>query len=79
MSAVTTARDWKVGEVWIADVTGRAPGAESVMCGARVEGTIRLTWVSDEVVEGYADPIKGSKAKGPQKITLPAYAMKRRA
>lgn len=68
---------WAVGETWLADVTGRAPGSETVQCGQRVEGTIRLTWVSDEVVEGYANPIKGSKAKNPEKITLPAYAMKR--
>ena len=72
-------RDWKVGETWIADVTGRAPGSESIMCGERLLGTIRLTWVSDEVVEGYADPVKGGKAKQPQKITLPAYSMRRRA
>lgn len=66
---------WAVGEIWTADVTGRAPGAESIMCGERTLGKIRLTWVSDEVVEGYADPIKGSNAKRAAKITLPAYAM----
>lgn len=72
-------RDWKVGETWIADVTGCAPGAESIMCGERTLGTIRLTWVSPQVVEGFANPIKGSKAKQPKRITLPAFCMLRRA
>lgn len=62
---------YKVGDVVSGNVTGRVPWATNH--SDPQWNAVRLTWVADDqtVVEGYAQPPRGSRTKVPVKITLP--------